>query len=211
MREKMKSSDKGQRSFSIILLDLGNVLVRVDYPAFFRTLGFDHEMSERELYELLEEDSRALETGKVTTEEYLVVINTKLQTSYTFNQFRRAWNAILPEVIPAMSELVERLASKYRLMVLSNTNELHFPHMIEMLPVSRHFERCFLSFEIGALKPDPAIYRSVLSHIDVPADQMLFIDDVKENIHAARNAGMSGIVFRGVGALLEELEIMKVI
>ena len=207
----MQVSSKAPHSFSIILFDLGNVLVKVDYPAFLRALRFDHKMSERDLYTLLEEDSRAYETGKVNPEEYLRVVNAKLGTSYTFEEFREAWNAILPEPIPGMTGLVESLAQIYRLMVLSNTNALHREHMLEQLPVLRLFERLFLSFEIGALKPDPAVYDYVLSRVDVPARELLFIDDLEPNISAARHTGMAGVVFRGAKSLKDELARLRVI
>ncbi len=206
----MQAFDKAPRPFSIIIFDLGNVLVRVDYPAFLRTLGFDHTMSGEELYRLLEVDSRAYETGKVSPREYLAALNEKLGTRYSFKQFERAWRSILPEAVPGMPELVERLAREYRLMILSNTNELHFRHMMELLPFLRHFERFFLSFEIGYLKPEPAVYNHVLSEVGIPPDRFLFIDDLEPNIEAARNAGMSGIVFRGVELLRKDLERLKV-
>ena len=207
----MESSNTIQKPFSIILFDLGNVLVRVDYGGFLRTLGFDHEMAARELYELLEEDSRAYEMGKVTAEEFLGVINAKLQRSYTFEEFRRAWVSILPSPVPGVSKLVERLVSEYRLMLLSNTNELHFRHSTESFPILRHFERCFLSYQVGALKPEPAIYQCVLKDVDVPPRQVLFIDDLEQNVQAGRNAGMVGVVFRGADSLQSELKRLGVI
>lgn len=207
----MEESRDGEHTFSVILFDLGNVLVRVDYAAFLRTLGFDHKMSEKELYRLLEVDSRAYETGKVSPQEYHAALNRKLGTTYTFEQFTKAWISILPEAVPEMPELAERLAPEYRLMILSNTNELHFRHMMELLPVLHRFERFFLSFKIGYLKPDPAIYNYVLSQVDVPANRLLFIDDLEANIEAAKNAGMSGIVFRGADSLQQDLQRLNVL
>src|SRR3989304_7627335 len=148
----METLKTKERPFSIILFDLGNVLVKVDYPAFLRTLGFDHQMTGAELYHLLEDESRAFEMGKATAEEFLDVINTKLGSSYTFDEFRKAWISILPSVLPGSTELVERLSREYRLMLLSNTNALHLHHTVEMLPSLRWFERLFVSYEIGALK-----------------------------------------------------------
>ncbi len=207
----MQNSGKGRHSFSIILFDLGNVLVKVDYAAFLRTLRFDHKVSERELYALLEEDSRAYEMGKVDPWEYLRIVNEKLGTAYTFDQFRKAWNAILPAPIPGMTELVGSLAPMYRLMVLSNTNALHCSHMLERLPVLNLFERLYLSYEIGALKPDPVVYKYVLFQVDVPARELLFIDDLEPNIRAAREAGMAGVIFQGVESLKDELTRLQVI
>jgi HAD superfamily hydrolase (TIGR01509 family) len=207
----MNSQTKTEQPFSIILFDLGNVLVRIDYAAFLHTLKFDHQMTEAELYQLLEDDARAFELGKASAEEFFAGVNTKLGTSYTFDQFRKAWVAIIAGAIPGSSELLERLAGKYRLMMLSNTNELHFQRTVEMLPVLQRFERSFLSYEIGTLKPARAIYEYVLTHVDVPAGRIVFIDDLEKNVQAAKNVGMSGIVFRGVEPLTSELGQLKII
>jgi len=207
----MDSQQKLDQPFSIILFDLGNVLVRLDYAAFLRTLGFDHQMTKSELFHLVEDEARAFETGKSSAMEFLGVINARLGKSYTFDQFRRAWTAILPEPVPGSPQLLERLAGKYRLMMLSNTNELHFQHTVQMIPSLKRFEKFFLSYKIGALKPDRAIYEYVLKHVDVPAQRILFIDDLEQNIEAAESVGMSGIIFRGIELLLLELGQRRII
>jgi HAD superfamily hydrolase (TIGR01509 family) len=207
----MDSQSKTEKPFSIILFDLGNVLVRIDYAAFLGTLGFDHQMSEAELYQLLEDDARAFEMGKASAEEFFADVNTKLGTSYTFDQFRKAWVAIIAGVIPGSSELLKRLAGTYRLMMLSNTNELHFQHTIGMLPALKRFEKFFLSYQIRTLKPDREIYEYVLRHVDVPAGRIVFIDDLEKNVQAAKSVGMSGIVFRGVKPLISELRQLRII
>jgi HAD superfamily hydrolase (TIGR01509 family) len=205
------SQGKAEQPFSIILFDLGNVLVQIDYAAFLRTLGFDHQMTKSELFHLLEDEAREFETGKSSAMEFLGVINARLGKSYTFDQFRKAWTAILPSPVLGSPELLERLARKYRLMMLSNTNELHFQHTIEMLPVLQRFEKFFLSYKIGVLKPDRAIYEYVLTHVDVPAQRILFIDDLEQNVMAAESVGIKGIVFRGIEHLLPELERRRII
>ncbi|MGA9363806.1 MAG: HAD family phosphatase [Bacteroidota bacterium] len=207
----MNSQAKTEQPFSIILFDLGNVLVQIDYAAFPRTLGFDHQMTKSELFHLVEDEARAFEMGKSSAIEFLGVINRELGKSYTFDQFRKAWTAILPSAVPGSQELLERLAGRYRLMMLSNTNELHFQHTVEMLPVLQRFERFFLSYEIGVLKPDRAIYEYVLKHVDVPAQRILFIDDLEQNVVGAESVGIKGIVFRGIEHLLPELERLRII
>jgi HAD superfamily hydrolase (TIGR01509 family) len=207
----MNSQARTDQPFSIILFDLGNVLVQIDYPAFLRTLGFDHRMTKSELFHLLEDEARDFEMGKSSTAEFLGVINARLGKSYTFEQFRKAWAAILPSAVPGSQELLERLSGKYRLMMLSNTNELHFQQTVEMLPTLQRFEKFFLSYKIGVLKPDRAIYEYVLTHVDVPAQRILFIDDLEQNVAGAESVGIKGIVFRGIEPLLSELEQLGII
>jgi HAD superfamily hydrolase (TIGR01509 family) len=200
-----------EKPFSIILFDLGNVLMKVEYAAFLHTLGLDHAMSDAELYHLLEDESQAFEMGKASAEDFLGVVNAKLGKSYTFDQFRKAWLSILPSVIPGSPDLINRLAREYRLMLLSNTNELHLRRSVEMLPALKRFERLFVSYEIGLIKPNRGIYQYVLDHVDVPARRILFIDDLEKNIQAAREVGMQGIVFRGIESTRAELQRLDVI
>jgi putative hydrolase of the HAD superfamily len=61
------------------------------------------------------------------------------------------------------------------------------------------------SYEVGALKPDPRTYKTVLAALDVAAHEALFIDDAPANIEGARAVGMDAIHFGGVDALLREL------
>ena len=100
----MNSQAKTEQPFSIILFDLGNVLVQIDYAAFPRTLGFDHQMTKSELFHLVEDEARAFEMGKSSAMEFLGVINARLGKSYTFDQFRKAWAAILPGPVPGSPE-----------------------------------------------------------------------------------------------------------
>jgi HAD superfamily hydrolase (TIGR01509 family) len=200
-----------EKPFSIILFDLGNVLLKVEYTAFLHTLGLDHAMSDTELYHLLEEESQAFEMGEASAEDFLGVVNAKLGKSYTFDQFRKAWLSILPNVIPGSPDLINQLSREYRLMLLSNTNELHLRRSVEILPALKRFERLFVSYEIGLIKPDRGIYQYVLDHVDVPAQRILFIDDLEKNIQAAREVGMQGIVFRGIESTRAELQRLNVI
>jgi HAD superfamily hydrolase (TIGR01509 family) len=200
-----------EKPFSIILFDLGNVLMKVEYAAFLHTLGLDHAMSDAELYHLLEDESQAFEMGKASAEDFLGVVNAKLGKSYTFDQFREAWLSIVPNVIPGSPDLIDQLSREYRLMLLSNTNELHLRRSVKMLPALRRFERLFVSYEIGLIKPDGGIYQYVLDHVDVPAQRILFIDDLEKNIQAAREVGMHGIVFRGIESARAELQRLNVI
>jgi HAD superfamily hydrolase (TIGR01509 family) len=200
-----------ERPFSIILFDLGNVLMKVEYTAFLHTLGLDHAMSDAELYHLLEDESQAFEMGKASAEDFLGVVNAKLGKSYTFDQFRQAWLSILPDVIPGSPDLINQLSREYRLMLLSNTNELHLRRSVEMLPALKRFERLFVSYEIGLIKPNRGIYQYVLDHVNVPAQRILFIDDLEKNIQAALEVGMQGIVFRGIESTRAELQRLNII
>jgi putative hydrolase of the HAD superfamily len=63
-----------------------------------------------------------------------------------------------------------------------------------------------LSYEVGAVKPEPAIYLACLSALGIGAGEALFVDDRRENVEAARALGMQALVFEGEDALAAELK-----
>jgi glucose-1-phosphatase len=87
-------------------------------------------------------------------------------------------------------ELVAGLAGRVRMGCLSNTNPLHWQQHLKRWGVVRYFDWTFVSHELGMMKPDPAIYQHVIATIGVPPDRLLFLDDSKDNVSAARDLGI---------------------
>lgn len=56
-------------------------------------------------------------------------------------------------------------------------------------------DKIFVSYELGLLKPDKAIYQSVLAKLNAKPEEVIFIDDKRENVEAAKSLGINGIVF----------------
>jgi putative hydrolase of the HAD superfamily len=93
-----------------------------------------------------------------------------------------------------------------RLVVLSNTNEVHTSRWRGLYPeLEGLFERMFLSHELGARKPEPAAYRAVLAYLQLPPGRVAMVDDRVENIEAAEELGMRGVVAEGTASIIEGL------
>ncbi|WP_283135431.1 HAD-IA family hydrolase [Rhizohabitans arisaemae] len=56
------------------------------------------------------------------------------------------------------------------------------------------FDEVVFSAEHGVRKPDPAIFRLVLSKLGVPAERCLFVDDSEENLAAAHRLGLTPLL-----------------
>jgi len=104
----------------------------------------------------------------------------------TFAEFCDLWTCIfLPD--PLIGEaLLESLASRYRLMLLSNTNPIHFEMVKTNYPLLRHFHDCVLSYEAGAVKPSSKIFQVALQRAQCKPEECFFTDDILINIEAAR-------------------------
>ena len=120
---------------------------------------------------------------------------------------------ILSGINPYKAELLNRLAGSYDLYLLSNNNPVCMPRSRKLfeeagVPLDKVFRKCFLSYEMKALKPSEAFYRSVISQIGLPSDQMLFIDDSQKNVDGALAAGLPSVYYEpgtDLSALLAEV------
>jgi HAD superfamily hydrolase (TIGR01509 family) len=93
--------------------------------------------------------------------------------------------------------LIPALKRRYRLLLLSNTNELHALHFRrQFADTLAHFDALVLSHEVGLRKPCPDIYVRCQTLANAAPHQCVFIDDLPANIEAARACGWRGIVYR---------------
>ena len=110
------------------------------------------------------------------------------------------------------AELVSSLATGLQRGCLSNTNELHWWEQKDAERVQSLFDKRFLSFEIGLVKPDREIFDFVLRASGIPGEAILFLDDNAINIDGALNAGLDAHRAVGVAearAILEERELLS--
>jgi glycosyltransferase involved in cell wall biosynthesis len=86
--------------------------------------------------------------------------------------------------------MLEGLRKRYRLLLLSNTNAIHFAMIRENYPMLRHFHDFILSYEVKAMKPNPAIYREAVARAGCDAGECFFTDDIRDYVEAARREGL---------------------
>jgi putative hydrolase of the HAD superfamily len=111
---------------------------------------------------------------------------------------------LAPEpIIP--DSMLEGLARGRRLLLLSNTNIIHFAMIRERYSLLRHFHDMILSYEVGALKPSPRIYREAIARAGCQAEECFFTDDVAAFAEAARLEGIDAIQFKSLKQLQQDL------
>ncbi|HEY6950930.1 MAG TPA: HAD-IA family hydrolase, partial [Bacteroidota bacterium] len=76
-------------------------------------------------------------------------------------------------------------------------------------PALKYLSKRYLSYQVGFIKPMPGFYEYILRHETVPPGDMLFIDDIAENIGAAQQAGMQGHIFQSAVELRRLLSNLK--
>ena len=192
-----------------VIFDIGRVIIRVDLSLSMGKLGQRDGLTHLEVLRELEADSRwpDWQEGRMTPRDWYAHLAQKLQFSYDFEQFCAIWNGVLAPGQILSDELFERLAKRYRLGLLSNTDPLHVAYFEANYSFVRHFpaQTRIYSCRIGLSKPSPAIYHRALSTLQVVPEDALFIDDVLENVQAAANLGIHGLHFTSADALLTDL------
>jgi putative hydrolase of the HAD superfamily len=177
-----------------VIFDFGDVFVNLDKPATFDVL---FKLGVEEITEEMMEISYLYEMGKITTEEFVSKFTEKYP-NISAQQFMDAWNAILKDFPLHRLDFLKELAAskKYRLFLLSNTNELHISWIQNDwgLPLYEEFKSCFeqfyLSHEIHFRKPNADIFEFVLQENGLQANETFFIDDTTANTDMAASLGI---------------------
>ncbi len=185
--------------YDTILLDLGGVLIDVDYMATaraFALLGFrdfDALFSKAKQDHLFD----GFETGVISPAEFRQRIRDILGTPLTDAQVDACWNAMLGHVPPERIDLVKRLKKRYQVLLLSNTNAIHVPAFEAIVArengiadFSALFHGAYYSCDIGLRKPDAAAFHTVLERHGSSPASTLFIDDSVQHVEGARRAGL---------------------
>ena len=107
--------------------------------------------------------------------------------------------------------LLPKLKKNYTLCLLSNTNELHQEYGYKHYQFLSHFDKLFLSHEVGSVKPEEKIYRAVENFTKRPSSEHLFIDEIQEYIDGAKACGWDGIQFTGYEKLLKDLKEKNIV
>jgi putative hydrolase of the HAD superfamily len=181
----------------MVVFDFGNVIAGFDNLRFMKKLLEGSSLNPVFLTKLIFSESTLpveFETGKIGPAEFQKGIQNQVGRTFSPEVFRKAYCDIF-EIIPETDALIRHLYGKVRLGLLSNTNILHYEEVIRKIPIFSCFDQVTLSFRVGAMKPDPAIYQDVLQKWNGPAEKVLFLDDVDTYVEGARQAGMKGMTF----------------
>lgn len=191
-----------------IIFDLGRVIVPFDLSRSYTALEKLGRTAAADIPERLRQSNlvQEFESGRIDPAEFVRRISDHLELTVELPQFAEIWSSIfLPHtLIP--DDFVERLHQQYRLLLLSNTNALHFEMIAANYPILRHIDHFVLSYRVGAMKPDPKIYREAIAHAGCPASECFFTDDIPAYVEAARAEGMQAVQFVGFEQLAEELQ-----
>jgi putative hydrolase of the HAD superfamily len=154
----------------------------------------------------------ALDRGDLTTVDYWQQIAVDVGAQWSPSDVQQLWAADFRSWISVEPGTVELLAELHaggtRLALLSNAG-FDFSDPFRFSPMGQYFERIFVSAEMNALKPEPAIYREVATELGITPTQLVFIDNRSVNTDAAAALGITVHRFTGVEGLAEFLQSLS--
>jgi glucose-1-phosphatase len=199
--------------YSVIVFDLGNVLIPFDYTPFLVKMNEIKEGLGDELWTRYKNNytiHRDFEAGKINKIRFLEIMNDWCCGLVEGEFFCRAFSDIFTENKNVIS-LLPVLKKKYKLVLLSNTNGIHMKYGWEKYDFLKYFDKLCLSHEIGAVKPEKKMYEAVENFSRRPSGEHIFIDDVKEYADGAILAGWDAIQFTGYDNLLSEFKMRSIL
>ena len=191
-----------------IFFDLGNVIIPFDFRPAFTTMARVCNCSAAEIPQRIRSTDLIyrFETGRITGPEFVAELSALIELRMTYEEFCNLWTSIfLPEPLVPES-LLTRLRAGHRLMMLSNTNPIHFQMIQAHYPLLRHFHDAVLSYEVGAVKPSSKIFEAAIARARCSPEECFFTDDLAVNVEAARKQGIDAVQFESAAQIERELE-----
>lgn len=186
-----------------IIFDFGGVLIDLDIDdckaAFRRDLGYE------KIDDILDPCHQKgivgdMEEGVITADEFRAAVLKDARPGARPEDVDDAFMHILAGIPAYKGPLLNRLAESYDIYILSNNNPIVSQHMPELfagvgVDFGKLFKKSFLSFEMKALKPSASFYKTVLDQINLPSEDLLFIDDSQRNVDGAIAAGLPAVYY----------------
>jgi glucose-1-phosphatase len=195
---------------SLILFDLGNVLAYIDFNEFWRTLGLVHSEEIAPFASGYKSWTRQYETGFVSTSEYLSGLQSVFGRRFNVKQLKQAFENIILEPVDGMLDIVKHVSQEHRTALVSDTNEIHYRLSLKKLVVLNILQKHYLSYQLRVMKPAHGFYDAIIKDQEIDPSNLLFIDDLEENVKAAKIAGMQAVKFKGVERLEVDLKTFNV-
>lgn len=194
-----------------IIFDFGNVLVRWEpVRSFLPYFGCDHQSFAHFWDHVCDADMR----NRIDAGESQQAVIAEYQGRYP--EYAKAlamyfdnWEVALPGEMPGMLDLVKELKTQPNTHVygLTNWSMETFPQARKRFEILQQIDQYVVSGEVKMVKPNPAIFHLLLDRFGLEPETCIFIDDNAQNVAAARQLGMCGIVFEGAAKLRQQLSM----
>lgn len=176
------------------LYDIGNVLVTFDFSPAQAAVRQRSARATPEAFDRIEQLKHDLESGRIDDETFLNEAVESVGFRDGIDEFRRIWSEIFSPN-PPMWQVVEKLAGRYPLYLLSNTSGLHMEHLNASYEVLRHFDDGIYSHSAKCAKPGEDIFRQAIERFDLDPARTVYVDDLPDNVATGLRLGFDTIAY----------------
>ena len=204
-------------SIKNIIFDFGGVILNIDYKLTenaFAKLGLKDfyriysQATQQELFDVFEK-------GLISPAEFRTQIRKFIDANVSDEQIDKAWDSMLLDLPEERVALLDKLKTKYKLFLLSNTNEIHFANFSAYMKnkfkrdlFSDLFDKIYVSHKVHLRKPDAEIFELVLNENNLKREETIFIDDSIQHIEGARKVGLNAIFLEKGKTILDLFNLL---
>ena len=197
-----------------IFFDIGGVLIDIHPERTYQYLSDSADVDVSMVKESFPWDAHdQYERGIINNEGWFITYKESLPQPCCLKRsdFWNAWKLLLGEEKNTVN-ILEALNKQYSIWLLSNTNPKHIQDEIEKRYLFPSLVNgAVYSFDVGVRKPEKEIYEIAMQRANANPQECLFIDDLLENIQAAKQIGIEGIHFISSEQLKQELVHLGII
>lgn len=195
-----------------VIFDLGRVIVPFDFQRGYATLEPLCGIPAAEIPKRIAATGLVplFESGGIAPRDFVRELSSRLEIEIGYEHFCEIWSSIFLPYTLIPEEMLRGIARNYRLVLLSNTNPIHFEMIRENYPLLRHFHAYVLSHEVGAMKPLPLIYQRAVEAAECLPEECFFTDDMPEYVAGARAHGIDAVRFESAEQVGRELDLRGV-
>ena len=176
-----------------LLLDLGNVVLEVDFRRTFHYWAREANVEVKQLYERWQVDDAYTqhEVGAIDFSTYIQALSQRLDIRLPMHHWLQGWNDLFVGPYLEVQNRLPALSREIDLFAFTNTNPTHHQTWSQRYPEAiRHFRNIYVSSDIGHRKPNVSAYLHVAADMGYPPEAVTFVDDTRENVDGALEAGM---------------------
>ncbi len=191
-----------------MVFDLGNVLLPFDYKVILEKLErIEKGMGEKfaQYYRDHYDVHRKYERGEISSDQFTEILLGVLDHKLSKEQLVRIYSDMFT-VNDGLVAVLPVLKKNYKLVLLSNTNDIHERYGWRKNEFLNLFDKLVLSHKVGAVKPEEKIYRAVMEFTCVPPAEHFYIDDIAEYVAGGKKMGWDAVQFVGNRELFAEFD-----
>lgn len=191
----------------VLLFDFGGVLMRLNDPA--ETFGLSSAQDEFSRQWLMSPAVRAHEQGRIDAATFAEQIVAEANLPYDAGEFLERFATWPDRLFDGIPELLDELPARFGRALLSNTNAVHWEAGGTAEILEPRFDRVFLSYRTGLIKPDAESFLHVAEHFGCAPERIWFFDDNPLNVAGARAVGMEASVTSGPDDIRDVIEYLQ--